>query len=453
MADRPSNSNSLPCLPRDLGDGLALRRATAADAEALIAFNGEIQVDPGSVGPDKGVAAWTRDLTLGEHPTFDVSDFTVVEDTRSGAIVSSLNLISQTWSYSGIEFGVGRPELVGTRPDYRRRGLVRTQFEVIHAWSAERGHKMQVITGIPWYYRQFGYEMALALGGGRVGYQANVPHLKEGEAEPYRVRPATEADLPFIACVSEHASKRYRLACVRDAALWRYELAGRSRDSVHQAELRLIETAGGEPVGFLVYTDHFFGGPKLSVEVYELKPGISWLDVTPCVLRYIEAIREECARRDEREFGSFLFALGTEHPAYQVASNRLPDVRRPYAWYVRVPDVPDFVRHIGPALERRLAESPLVGHSGELKISFYGDGLRLAFEKGRLTGVEPWSPTHEDWGNAAFPGLTFLQVLLGYRSLDELLYAFPDCGVGSDAARALLNALFPKQASDVWGLV
>jgi len=191
----------------------------------------------------------------------------------------------------------------------------------------------------------------------------------------------------------------------------------------------------------------------LSVEVYELKPGISWLDVTPCVLRYIEAIREECARRDEREFGSFLFALGTEHPAYQVASHRLPDVRRPYAWYVRVPDVPDFVRHIGPALERRLAESPLVGHSGELKISFYRDGLRLAFEKGRLTGVEPWSPTHEDWGNTAFPGLTFLQVLLGYRSLDELLYAFPDCGVGSDAARALLNALFPKQASDVWGLV
>jgi hypothetical protein len=438
---------------RDLGDGLILRRATAADAEALIAFNGEVQRDPGSVGPDKGVAAWTRDLMLGEHPTFNVGDFTLVEDTRSGAIVSSLNLISQTWSYSGIEFGVGRPELVGTHPDYRRRGLVRTQFEVIHAWSAERGQKMQVITGIPWYYRQFGYEMALALGGGRVGYKANVPYLKEGEAEPYRVRPANEADLPFIACVSEHAAKRYRLACVRDAAMWRYDLAGRSRDSVHRAELCLVETANGEPIGFLVYTDHFFGGPKLSLEVYELKPGISWLEVTPCVLRYIEAIREDCARRDESEFGSFLFALGTEHPAYQVASNRLPDVRRPYAWYVRVPDLPDFVRHVGPALERRLAESPLAGHSGELKLSFYRDGLQLAFERGRLVDVEAWLPASGEWGDAAFPGLTFLQVLMGYRSLDELLYAFPDCGVRSDAARALLNSLFPKQTSDVWGVV
>jgi hypothetical protein len=453
MANRSPNSNSSPYLPRDLGDGLTLRRATAADAEALIAFNAEIQRDPGTTGPDEGVAAWTRDLMLGEHPTFDVGDFTLVEDTRSGAIVSSLNLISQTWSYSGIEFGVGRPELVGTHPDYRRRGLVRAQFEVIHAWSAERGQRMQVITGIPWYYRQFGYEMALALGGGRVGYKANVPHLKEGEAEPYRVRPATEADLPFIAGVSECAAQRHRLACVRDAALWRYELDGRRPDSVHRTKLRLVETAGAEPVGFLVYTTLNFLGPKLAVVRYELKRGTSWLDVTPCVLRYVESVGEARAQRDGEEFESFIFALGTEHPVYQVAPDRLPHVRRPYAWYVRIPDLPDFVRHVGPALERRLAESPLAGHSGEFKISFYRDGLRLAFEMGRLVSAAPWSPARAEEGDAAFPGLTFLQVLLGYRSLDELQYAFPDCWVGSDAARALLNALFPKQASDVWGVV
>jgi hypothetical protein len=449
MAHLPGRSLIL----RDLGDGLMLRRATAADAEALAAFNAEVQRDPSAAGPDEGIAAWTRDLMLGEHPTFDVGDFTLVEDTRSGAIVSSLNLISQTWSYSGIQFGVGRPELVGTHPDYRRRGLVRAQFEVIHAWSAERGHKMQVITGLPWYYRQFGYEMALSLGGGRVGYKANVPHLKEGETELYRVRPATEADLPFIAGVAEHADKRHCLACVRDAALWRYELTGRSQDSVNRTKLCLVETADAEPVGFLVYTTLNFLGPKLAVVRYELKRSTSWLDVTPCVLRYVESVGEARARRDGGEFESFMFALGTEHPAYQVAPDRLPHVRRPYAWYVRIPDLPDFVRHVGLALERRLAESPLAGHSGEFKISFYRDGLRLAFEMGRLVGATPWLPARAEEGDAAFPELTFLQVLLGYRSLDELQYAFPDCWVGSDAARALLNALFPKQTSDVWGVV
>ena len=49
-------------------------------------------------------------------------------------------------------------------------------------------------------------------------------------------------------------------------------------------------------------------------------------------------------------------------------------------------------------------------------------------------------------GAAAFPDLTFLQLLFGYRSFEELQYAFADC----DEAQALLTALFPKQASGVW---
>ena len=52
---------------------------------------------------------------------------------------------------------------------------------------------------IPYYYRLFGYEMALDLAGRRFGSEANVPKLKEEEEEPYRIRPASEADLSFIA--------------------------------------------------------------------------------------------------------------------------------------------------------------------------------------------------------------------------------------------------------------
>jgi hypothetical protein len=134
---------------RDLGDGLILRQAVVADGERLVAFHADVHRSSGVEEPDEQVGAWTRDLVDREHPSFDVGDLTVVEDTRTGAIVSSLCLISQVWSYGGAAFGVGRPELVGTHPDYRRRGLVCAQFEVIHAWSAERGHKMQAITGIP----------------------------------------------------------------------------------------------------------------------------------------------------------------------------------------------------------------------------------------------------------------------------------------------------------------
>ena len=81
---------------RDLGDGLILRRSTPADADALADFNSVIHNDSDQQERDDHIGAWTRDLLTLPHPTFDPGDFTIVEDTKTGKIVSSLNLINQT---------------------------------------------------------------------------------------------------------------------------------------------------------------------------------------------------------------------------------------------------------------------------------------------------------------------------------------------------------------------
>jgi hypothetical protein len=386
------------------------------------------------------------------HPTFDAGDFTVVTEPASGRIVSSMNLISQTWRYAGIPFGVGRPELVGTLPEYRHRGLVRAQFEVIHAWSAKRGERLQAITGIPYYYRLFGYEMALNLGGGRLGYPPHIPRLKEGEVEPYRIRPVRndDGDLRFILELYEQASRRYPVSCIWDPALLRYELVGKSLENINRLVFCMVESLQGESLGFVAHPP-FNWGPTLPAVLYELKPGVSWLAVTPMVLRYLEKTGQ--AQAVKEPFGAFGFWLGEKHPVYEAIPDRLPRVRKPYAWYLRVADLPAFLSHIAPALERRLEGSPLAGHSGELKITFYNQGLRLVFESGRLVEASAWRPEplgHS--GDAAFPGLTFLQLLFGYRSLEELKYAFPDCSTSTDSALALLDTLFPRQPSDVWSV-
>jgi hypothetical protein len=437
---------------RDLGDGLILRRSNPQDAPALQAFNAKIHSESDQNESDERVGVWTRDLLEKPHPTFSPHDFTIIEDTRSRKIVSTLNLISQTWTYAGIPFGVGRVELVGTLPEYRKRGLVRAQFEEVHKWSQQRGHQAQMITGIPYYYRLFGYEMALNLGGGRTGYKPDVPKLKEGEREPYHLRPAGERDLAFISKLYNAGQSRYLIGCQWDEALWRYELSGKSHKNVNRQELRIIESAQGEPVGFLAHP-FLLWGEKLSATWFEVSPETSWAVVTPSVVRYLYATGESYAQQEQKQdqFGAFGFALGAEHPAYQVLQDRLPKHRKPYAWYVRVPDLPGFLRLIKPILEQRLAESVLRGHSGELKITFYRSGLHLQFEQGRLVVVEEWQPSPQGHsGEAAFPGQTFLQLIFGYRSLEELDYAFPDCWYENEIVFALLEALFPKQNSDIW---
>lgn len=441
-------------LRRDLGDNLILRYGTPQDAKAIAEFNGKIHSDHGPEKPDQRIAAWTSDLMRGEHPTCQASDFTLVEDIKNGQIVSTMNLISQIWSYGGVSFKVGRPELVGTLIEYRNRGLVRAQFDAIHALSAERGELLQAITGIPYYYRIFGYEMALDLEGGRAGFLPHIPKLKEKEIEPYQLRPAVEADLPFIADLHTQAEKRYLVSCLRDEKIWRYELLGSTDKNINRRELRIIETPQGDTVGYLSHPS-FSWGPMMVTQDYELKPGVSWAAVTPSVIRYLQTVGETYTKEsEEKEFiQSFGFWLGGEHPVYQVIPDRLPRVRPPYAFFVRVPDLPGFLRLIGPVLEKRLAESPLCGHTGEIKITFYREGVRLAFKDGKLTTAEAYQPTpvgHS--GDAAFPELTFLQLLFGRRSLDDLRYIFADCWTSNDDVSVLLNILFPKCSSHVWPL-
>jgi hypothetical protein len=434
---------------RDLGNGLILRRATPADAESVAEFNGKIHGE--NELDEQRVAAWTHDLLARPHPTLKPDDFTIVEEAASGRIVSSLNLIPQTWSYEGIQFPLGRPELVGTLPEYRNRGLVRAQFEEIHKWCVERGYIVQGITGIPYYYRLFGYEMALDLAGRRSGYEANVPKLKDGEAEPYRIRPATEADLEFIAELYHRAIQRHAIACVRTPEIFKYELTGQSEKNANRFETYVIEEAqrSGERVGYFQHP-HWLGATGVSALWYELTPGVSWLDVTPGIVRHLWSKGQEYARRDGKSCTSFGFMLGAQHPAYEALGKNLPSIHAPYAWYLRVPNLPGFLKHIQPALEKRVAESIAVGHSRELKISFYRDGLRLVIEKGKLTTIESWKPTAADEGAAAFPGLTFLQILFGYRSYDELHQSFADCWCDNEDVRALINILFAKKVSDVY---
>ncbi|MBC8330611.1 MAG: GNAT family N-acetyltransferase [Anaerolineae bacterium] len=437
---------------KDLGSGLILRRATPADAEALSTFNAAVHSDDGPDKPDERIGAWVRDLMTQPHPTTSAGDFIIVEDMRTKKIVSSMNLIPQTWSYAGIEFDVGRPELVGTDPEYRRRGLVREQFDIIHAWSAARGHKLQIITGIPYYYRQFGYEMGLALDGGRVGYLPHIPKLKDDEEEAYRLRPAEARDIAFITKLYSARAQRQLLHCERNENTMQYELFGKSEKNINRIETRIIENTNGEAAGYLMHPP-FLWGPTLTVREFELVAGLSWLAVAPSALRYLKTTGEAyAAEKDEQEFQAFAMWMGVEHPIYEAISDLLPRVRDPYAYYVRVADLPDFLMHISPELEARLAKSVLAGHSGELKLNFFKNGVKLTFEGGALRAAESYVPEKTEDGDALFPDLTFLRVLFGYNSFWDIEKLFADCYVRNNAARALVPILFPKQTSNVWSL-
>ncbi len=447
----PPNTSPLPQMPLDLGDNLRLRFAVPEDFDAWVDFNERMRAyDPSS----NRIGVWAHELMSGRHPIARASDFTVVEDTRTGKIVSSLCLIPQTWSYGGIPFGCDRIEQVGTDPVYRRRGLIRTQMDVIHALSGTKGNLLQAITGIPWYYRQFGYEFGLDLYYGRV---VSAPAPNQEIKTQYRVRLLTNSDKTFVRAVYAHNAQRQPFSVVRSDAHWEWEFSGRTTDSEVYRPWLIIEDAAHRPVGYIQHHPVLPSTKpdpwRLVVRQCALASGVSHLNVVPDLLtelsRYVQSQRNPDYDAETTQPGEIVLFLGRDDPLYA----GLPASKRSsmwgYAWYIRIPDLAAFLRHVSPALEKHLLGTPAEGYTGTLTLSFYRSGLRLEFERGKITESRNLDHKEMDSSDASFPDLTFLQLLGGRRTYDQLKESHPDCSA-TPTAQALLAALFPPFTGNLW---
>lgn len=432
--------------PQELDQGLLLRTATSADIDALVTFNGAVHTYTPDGSPSPRIMARVREWLDGSHPLVGPDDFLLVEDTASGQIVSSVAVLRQQWAYAGIPFTVAQTEFVGTLPAYRRRGLVRAQMEVVHRASAAAGDLVQAINGIPWYYRQFGYALTLPMQGGRAMLASAVPSLPAGAGEPYHIRPATPDDLPFIMAVERQAQDRSLYALQRTPAYWQHEVFELGELNIFRRHWHVIQTPTGEPVGYLAHLHHPTQ-PRRWLTTLEVAASTSWLAVVPVALRHVRSLSGTVPAE------TVGIAGGLEHPAYAVFPTSLTLVDPPRAWYIRISDETAFLRHIVPALERRLAASVALNYTGELRVNRYRAGIRLRCERGRIVEVATWSDADAravTVASAAFPDETFTHMLCGTRSLAELEAQYPDCEVANEEVRTLLTILFPKAPSAIW---
>lgn len=449
---------------RELGDGLVLRWSTPDDcAGVLELYHLAFRRRPDEA-PRKHSVASVSCMFRGKNPYVRSTDFALVEERASGKIVAASLLYQQPILLGGRPVTIGCPEMVATRHEYRNRGLIRAIFELLHARSEARGDLFQAIIGIDYFYRQFGYEYALALSSmPKVPFE-RISALPEGQAEALRARAARLEDLPSLAPVFAREASILRRVTPASPAMpafvcapWPVEFQRYQVDYAATGlpawfkTLYTLVDQNDQPVGFFS-TAVVRSDESVCVTSLMLRDDLSFVEVLPSLLRAIASIADGVALRNEQvpPASALCFDIPGSHPIYELLDGRYISSReREAAWYVRVPDLPKLLRFIRPVLEERLAASAMAGYSGELKLDFYRDGLRFVFERGAITGVERWSkPLWEAKPDAAFPPLLFLKLLFGYRSLHELLPMFPDLWASAEAER-LLQILFPVLPSSL----
>ena len=409
---------------QSLGNGLVLRTAADEhDVERVAEFNGVIH------GP--GVAAMTRNLFV-HHPHTRGRDLVFVEDERSGQVVSSLCLIPWTWRYEDVEVPAGEMGIVGTLEAYRRRGLVHAQVDYFKRRLRERSCLLSQIQGIPYYYRQFGYEYALPLEG---GLRLELRHVPDPPDKPFTFRLVISDDLPALMRLYDEAAQDLAIHAVRDEATWRYLLT-HTDGTETEGEYWLIYDGGGRIAGYVFLPKHHFGEELVVSEVSCLG-----FEAALAALNHLKTLAVERDRPGIRlnlPANCTLMRLARSLDAHDLGT---------YAWQIHVPDVAALLRALALVLERRVARSPFAGLTRDVRLSFYRETLLLRFVAGRLTEVTNLGFTGD--GEIRFPPLQFIPLVLGYRTVEELRAAYPDVSV-APAWRLLVDTLFPKVASFIY---
>ncbi|GII05182.1 GNAT family N-acetyltransferase [Planobispora takensis] len=396
--------------PTALADGLILRQARPADLEQI-----------GALLAERGEPADALDHRLVmTDPDAGWPSCAVVAD--GDRIVSTATLLDEEVRVAGVRFPAGQVELVATDREYEGRGLVRALMGWAHERSAARGHVVQVMIGIPYFYRLFGYAYAVDIPPTPV-----VRAVPDGDGIP-ALRAARPSDLPAVAALQEAAQSRFDVAVPHSAARLRWLLA-------HEASSSWVVERGGEVVA--------------TGRTTPPDDGILLADA---------AARDEAAARELLR-GVAALAPGEQVRVVERAGTVtaaawrefVPDEPRTQAeqYYVRIPDAVALLERLRPVLWHRLASAGIDRTGRDVVVSTFGAHYRIPVHAdglGPVTAGGPMQGPGAEGGAGVAPD--YLPALLfGPHGITGLTRIRPDVYPGPDAE--LFEALFPPLTADV----
>jgi hypothetical protein len=416
---------------KDLGDGLVIKTADdQADVERVMALD--------CVVFDDKVGALCQQLFL-NHPDIPISNLIFVEDESKGEIVSTLCLIPWKWKYDETTLNIGEMGIVGTAEAYRNRGLIRSQVDYFKTLLNDGEFDISIIQGIPYFYRQFGYEYSIPLEMNCYMELHQIPDLKENENPKFTCRLATSDDLPLMQKLYDETSNDFGIYTLKNEGIWRY-LSENSPKTCTACDMWVVEDANKQMVGYFFTAKHPFGNSLSVAEVSKLS-----YDASLDVLRQLKKLAVEGNKPNIRlnlpkncEF----VKVAKYHGAYE---------RDNYAWQIYIPDMVRFFSKIAPTLEKRLSSSPFAGLTEDVRIGFYTEKIVIHFDNGQVKGVERLDSSVGGWESIRIPPKSAVPLFLGYRDREESSAFWKDMGA-SPKYSYLLDVLFPKMDSHIYSI-
>jgi predicted acetyltransferase len=341
---------------------------------------------------------------------------------NEGVVIAALVLIPQKWVLSGIELKVAEVGCVGTDPDYRGMGAQRILNDKFDEYAADQSYDLCVIAGIPYFYRQFGYNYAVDL-----DFKTAIETRKITVTGcKLHVRAFKETDIPRAQELLEIAKSKHLVHSKRTPEIWFMQHKTDTYGAEPFEAFSLIE--GAELVAYI----------RLRQESDALIIREMGYVSEEYVEKALGYIREKAERKGLKEIIS---KLHYSHPLTRLLVKHGGKSNDPYAWQVKILDYEQIIRRIKSLLEKRIMMSSYRGFTDNINLNFWKFNIRMEIEDGEIKTVSRSKETRDrDIGINPY---VFPKLMLGYRSIDELEYSCPDCIINPEY-RQLVRTLFPK---------
>jgi predicted N-acetyltransferase YhbS len=384
------------------GKGLVLRTAMPSDlggAAELLASRGDAH------------DAVDLELLVGTEGLDDVA--VVVDGDR---VVSTLALLDEVVHLDGVAVPTGQVELVATAPDHEGRGLVRALMAWAHERSLALGHLLQVMIGIPYFYRQFGYEYAIPMAPWHPVVRVPPP------VSDITLRRAMLTDIPAMQTLQERIPADVRMG--HTPSCWRW-LVQRSGSEQWLAERQ------GEVVGVARLLPPAEGAVLAELATADDDAALALVGLA-------------AGRVDER----LVVQRRAGTPAALDAVLGEP-TEQPDWYYGRVPRLAPLLAHLAPVLQARLRDADLGDHDHEVLLSSWRSHVRFTIGPSGFRLLAKGGPEQApvSKGGSGIPPDALASLLLGPYGAIGLEERRPDCHLGRQ--RELMDVLFPPRTADL----
>jgi len=363
---------------------------------------------------------------IDHQPGTTLRDFLVAK--HQGKIIAGQNLLPLEWSIGGVPLKVAELACVATLPQYRSRGLQRKLMERYHSRISADGYDLSTIEGIPYFYRQFGYEYALPLD---EETRINIDQLPKYEST-INIHSLVPSDLPRAKQLLAEAQRKLYVHSVRNDGIWKMQ------ENTHMTAEYNFNTYVTEEKGQITAYFRISKNPR-NKELYLREVTNVDQQTAQSILRFLRDTGVENGLEvlvstvsSIEPFTKHLLATGQ-------AKQNLP-----YAWQIRVLDYSKTLLKMKTLFEERLSSSNSSGLTGSLNFNLYSNTIQIVFGHGKITTIVRLESCEDR--AIRFNPQVFVQLLLGYRSREELEATYPDFLV-KPSHKQLIDTLFPKMPS------